>query len=112
MSQGNGTAARVQAIVHIKDYQVEIEIENMILIGKETGKEIEVMISTVIKEGTGTAKRVEAERGMIMTGKGAGTEIGTGTGEDGPNKNISGSLLAEICRLKLAFAIIGRFWQM
>lgn len=99
MSQGSGTVAEVQAIVHNIDYQAEREIENMISKGIEIGKEIEFMIWIVREEGIGTGKRVEAERGMIMIGRGAGTGIEIETGEDGPNRNISDAPIAETCHL-------------
>jgi len=75
MSQGNGTAAIVQVVVHNRNRQAKTEIEN------ETEKEIKVMILTVIEEETGSGRRVEAGRGVIMIGIEAGTE----TGEDAPN---------------------------
>ena len=52
------------------------------------------MISIVKEEGTGTGRRVEAEREMIMIR----TEAGIGTGEDEPNKKQRFDTLM-ICKL-------------
>jgi hypothetical protein len=93
--QESGTGARAKVRVHHENHPTEARKGNMHWTGtgKDIGIEIELMILKVREgSGIGNVRRVEAKRGMTLTGVEAEKEKEreTGIGEDERSKLFSG----------------------